>query len=45
MLLNRYILDSKTSRDEQMRQHRDSYNNPNSNPFVHNKYRKLGHDI
>ncbi len=44
LMLNRYILDAKTSRDEQMRQHRDSYDKSKQSPFTSKKYRRFGQD-
>ena len=45
LMLNRYILDSKTSKDEQMRQHRDSYDKSKRSPFTSKKYQRLGKDV
>ena len=45
LMLNRYILDSKVSKDEQMRQHRDSYDKSKRSPFTSQKYRRLGKDV
>ena len=45
LMLNRYILDAKTSKDEQMRQHRDSYDNSKKSPFTSKKYQRLGRDV
>ncbi len=45
LMLNRYILDSKTPKDEQMRQHRDSYDKSKRSPFTSKKYQRLGKDV
>ena len=45
LMLNRYILDSKVSKDEQMRQHRDSYDKSKQSPFTSKKYQRLGKDV
>lgn len=44
LMLNRYILDSRVSRDEQMRQHRDSYDKSKQSPFTSKKYQRFGQD-
>ena len=45
LMLNRYILDAKISKDEQMRQHRDSYDSSKKSPFTSKKYQRLGRDV
>ena len=45
LMLNRYILDSKTPKDEQMRQHRDSYDKSKRSPFTSKKYQRFGKDV
>lgn len=44
LMLNRYILDAKTSKDEIIRQHRDSYDKSKQSPFTSKKYQRLGRD-
>lgn len=44
LMLNRYILDSRVPKDEQMRRHRDSYDKSKQSPFTGKKYQRLGQD-
>ena len=45
LMLNRYILDSRVSKDDQMQKHRDSYDKSKRSPFTSNKYQRLGKDL
>lgn len=45
LLLNRYILDTREPKDDQLRKHKDSYNSSKKPPWKGDKYRKLGADL
>ena len=45
LMLNRYILDSKTPKEHVLGKHRDSYDRSKRPQFSNPKYQRLGKDI